>query len=87
MEEPTYLCMCTHQEQFGPEWDYIYADKPGPRRIADQDDWELSEQKIAGNYGPPMNVWGIALVSYSQLHTHSFTHSLTHLLTTNLSLT
>ncbi|KAI3321904.1 kinase-like domain-containing protein [Xylariaceae sp. AK1471] len=46
-------------EQFGAEWDYIK--QPNGSLI---NAWgpEISEQKIAGQYGPSTNVWGIALV-------------------------
>ncbi|RYP05587.1 hypothetical protein DL764_003700 [Monosporascus ibericus] len=38
--------------QFGIEWDYVAPTDPfGP---------EMSEQTVAGNYGSPMNIWGIA---------------------------
>ncbi|KAI5864307.1 kinase-like protein [Durotheca rogersii] len=39
-------------EQFGLEWEFVAPkDGSGP---------EISEQAVAGNYGSPMNVWGIA---------------------------
>ncbi|RYP70547.1 hypothetical protein DL771_005366 [Monosporascus sp. 5C6A] len=44
-------------EQFGIEWDYVAPTDPfGP---------ELSEQTVAGNYGAPMNIWGIALTLWN----------------------
>ncbi|KAI1106785.1 kinase-like protein [Jackrogersella minutella] len=43
-------------EQFGLEWEHITPS--GPRG------WELSEQLVAGNYGSPMNVYGIALTAW-----------------------
>ncbi|KAI1503527.1 kinase-like protein [Biscogniauxia marginata] len=43
-------------EQFGPDWDYVKANDPwGP---------ELSEQRVAGNYGSHTNLWGIALTMW-----------------------
>ncbi|KAK7751341.1 hypothetical protein SLS62_006747 [Diatrype stigma] len=44
-------------EQFGIDWDYVAPKEP----IG----WELSEQPVAGNYGAPMNVWGIALTLWN----------------------
>ncbi|RYO95984.1 hypothetical protein DL765_011722 [Monosporascus sp. GIB2] len=44
-------------EQFGIEWDYVTPTDPfGP---------EMSEQTVAGNYGAPMNIWGIALTLWN----------------------
>ncbi|RYP53711.1 hypothetical protein DL768_001311 [Monosporascus sp. mg162] len=44
-------------EQFGIEWDYVAPTDPfGP---------EISEQTVAGNYGAPMNIWGIALTLWN----------------------
>ncbi|KAI1822001.1 kinase-like domain-containing protein [Xylaria intraflava] len=46
-------------EQFGVDWDYIA--KPDGTAISPTGP-EISEQSIAGNYGPHTNVWGIAIV-------------------------
>ncbi|OTA88769.1 hypothetical protein M434DRAFT_374553 [Hypoxylon sp. CO27-5] len=48
-------------EQFGVEWEHIAPTDPRG--------WELSEQKVAGNYGSWTNIWGIALTLW-QLITH-----------------
>ncbi|KAI0430916.1 kinase-like domain-containing protein [Xylaria sp. FL1042] len=48
-------------EQFGPEWDYIRQEDSG---LPEADGPEVSGQAIAGNYGPPMNVWGIGLTMW-----------------------
>ncbi|KAI1381664.1 kinase-like protein [Hypoxylon crocopeplum] len=43
-------------EQFGQEWEHIaVTDHRGP---------EVSEQRIAGNYGSATNIWGIALTMW-----------------------
>lgn len=42
------------QEQFCQDWDNIPLN-PDAGRICDE--------PVAGNYGPPMNVWHIGLVS------------------------
>ncbi|KAI1807465.1 kinase-like domain-containing protein [Daldinia bambusicola] len=42
-------------EQFGAEWEQIPADPDGP---------EVGENLIAGRYGSPMNVWGIAVTMW-----------------------
>ncbi|KAI1385713.1 kinase-like protein [Hypoxylon trugodes] len=42
-------------EQFAAEWDKIPPVRSGP---------EVSEQDVIGNYGSPMNVWGMALVMW-----------------------
>ncbi|KAI1100510.1 hypothetical protein F4804DRAFT_44186 [Jackrogersella minutella] len=44
---------CFAPEQFGNDWDYINARDP--------DGAELSESRVAGNYGSWTNIWGIAL--------------------------
>ncbi|KAF2971854.1 hypothetical protein GQX73_g1698 [Xylaria multiplex] len=48
-------------EQFGIDWEYIQ--KPDGS-IVDQDGSEISEQKVAGNYGSATNVWGIGLTMW-----------------------
>ncbi|KAI0977053.1 hypothetical protein F4678DRAFT_455201 [Xylaria arbuscula] len=48
-------------EQFGQEWNYILQPDGLP---IEEDGGEISEQRIAGNYGPATNVWGIALVMW-----------------------
>ncbi|KAI0814197.1 kinase-like domain-containing protein [Xylaria sp. FL0064] len=48
-------------EQFGAEWDYIRRDNGG---LPQANGPEISEQPIAGNYGSPMNVWGIGLTMW-----------------------
>ncbi|KAI1349027.1 kinase-like domain-containing protein [Xylaria sp. FL0043] len=48
-------------EQFGAEWDYIRRDDGG---LPQANGPEISEQPIAGNYGSPMNVWGIGLTMW-----------------------
>ncbi|KAM0811104.1 putative Protein kinase domain-containing protein [Seiridium cardinale] len=48
------------QEQFTADWDYIPADRNGSN---------VCNQLVAGNYGPPMNVWGIGLVMQSLITT------------------
>lgn len=45
-------------EQFGPEWEYLTEPGAGLGILGP----EVSEQPIAGNYGSPMNLWGVALV-------------------------
>ncbi|KAI0914227.1 kinase-like domain-containing protein [Ustulina deusta] len=53
-------------EQFSQDWNYI-TKRDGT--LVDDDGPEISEQPIAGNYGPAMNIWGIAVVMW-QLMTH-----------------
>ncbi|KAI0131026.1 kinase-like domain-containing protein [Daldinia grandis] len=48
-------------EQFGSEWDYL--------EVRGAMGWQVSEQKVAGNYGSPMNVWGIALTMWTLMTT------------------
>ncbi|KAI1812877.1 kinase-like domain-containing protein [Poronia punctata] len=48
-------------EQFGPEWEHI---KTRDGEIPEEDGPEISEQKIAGNYGPQMNIWGIGITMW-----------------------
>ncbi|KAI2467378.1 kinase-like protein [Annulohypoxylon bovei var. microspora] len=42
-------------EQYGPDWDLIPAERDGA---------EVSEQRVAGNYGSPMNVFQMALTMW-----------------------
>ncbi|KAI1305712.1 kinase-like domain-containing protein [Xylaria venustula] len=48
-------------EQFGQDWNYIVQPDGEP---IEEDGPEISEQRIAGNYGPATNVWGIALLMW-----------------------
>ncbi|KAI1284808.1 kinase-like domain-containing protein [Xylaria sp. FL0933] len=48
-------------EQFCRDWEYIVQDEG---RAVMEDGPEVSEQRVAGNYGPAMNVWGIGLVMW-----------------------
>ncbi|KAI1139266.1 kinase-like protein [Hypoxylon sp. FL0543] len=43
-------------EQFCADWDWIPPDRTGA---------EVSEQDIAGNYGPHTNVWGMAMTMWN----------------------
>lgn len=43
-------------EQFCGEWDSIDMDPAGPG---------VAQQDVAGNFGPPMNVWGIAITMWA----------------------
>ncbi|KAI1352160.1 kinase-like domain-containing protein [Xylaria sp. FL0043] len=49
-------------EQFCRDWEYIVQEDGG--RAVMEDGPEVSEQRVAGNYGPAMNVWGIGLVMW-----------------------
>ncbi|KAI0805777.1 hypothetical protein GGR55DRAFT_255607 [Xylaria sp. FL0064] len=49
-------------EQFCRDWEYIVQEDEG--RAVMEDGPEVSEQRVAGNYGPAMNVWGIGLVMW-----------------------
>ncbi|KAI0392615.1 kinase-like domain-containing protein [Xylariaceae sp. FL0594] len=51
-------------EQFGPEWDHIRESASDVPLPPDQHGSEVSGEKIAGNYGPPMNVWAVALIMW-----------------------
>ncbi|KAI8633205.1 kinase-like domain-containing protein [Xylariaceae sp. FL1651] len=53
-------------EQFGVDWEYIRQDDG---TLIEEDGPEISEQVVAGQYGAPMNVWGMALTMW-QLITH-----------------
>ncbi|KAI0427339.1 kinase-like domain-containing protein [Xylaria sp. FL1042] len=48
-------------EQFCRDWEYIV--KPEGGQVM-EDGPEVSEQPVAGNYGPATNVWGIGLVMW-----------------------
>ncbi|XXH01382.1 hypothetical protein Hte_007742 [Hypoxylon texense] len=43
------------QEQFGADWEKVGVDPDGP---------EVSEDSVAGSYGSPTNVWGIAMTMW-----------------------
>ncbi|KAI1471306.1 kinase-like domain-containing protein [Daldinia caldariorum] len=44
-------------EQFGTDWDHV--------NVETTSGWELAEERVAGHYGSPMNVWGIALTLWT----------------------
>ncbi|KAI0459955.1 kinase-like domain-containing protein [Xylaria acuta] len=54
-------------EQFGVDWEFIQPHEGGVGpggSIYPPDGAELSEQPVAGNYGPHTNVWQIAIVAW-----------------------
>ncbi|KAJ2989402.1 hypothetical protein NUW58_g3482 [Xylaria curta] len=53
-------------EQFAVDWDYVKS-HTDQNALFTEDGPEVSEQLIAGNYGPATNVWGFALVSSPDL--------------------
>ncbi|RYP05106.1 hypothetical protein DL764_004022 [Monosporascus ibericus] len=49
-------------EQFGAEWEHINPDANGP---------DCADHEVAGQYGPPTNIWSIAWVMWILITKHS----------------